>query len=260
MRSVVLLIPVYRIHTFPAAITSALLVHLTLSRLNQIFLWGSLFRYYTHFNFEETSNLFTGDMSSVPPAPNAASIAPNNTGIDLSTAVGILSLRLEKQPPSNIEQNSGESNDDNVSNKVINRTTETGGCVCCQVARNDASVLSSMNTISPSQGQFVDLCTTLDGNDEHERNSDMEHSAKTDRKENEVDALLQEKQKEQRDAQQRAIERQQELAIKLQSMSVKDIIFTVFHTQEGRVQAYRFYDEYVSCRAVVTCEFQTRCN
>jgi hypothetical protein len=142
-----------------------------------------------------------------------------NSGIDLTTALHILSQRFK---PVNL-------------NSPPNNLPASSGCACCEVNRDDPS--SSHAISSQIQGQCIDIGEeSLDISPSEIISTDDEMSSKH---------------MEQQEAQQLALRRQKELEATIQSMSMKEIVAAVFHTQEGRVRSYYFYDEYVFVNVIV---------
>jgi hypothetical protein len=178
---------------------------------------------------------FTGQ-----PSPNTnGNVARGNVAIDLQAALDILAQRSA----SRVEQD--RDNHGKLPNTPLNRSEAISGCGCClPVNANDPNVVSSSwNAGMKFQGQCIEIGSYADVNDPLASLNDTNIDSETSAVENKFNASLWKNQKEQRDAQHRALARQEELACKLQSLPLKDVIAIVFQAQEGRVETYRFYDE-----------------
>jgi hypothetical protein len=168
------------------------------------------------------------------------STTPSNVGIDLNTALEILSQRSSLSHNVTDNKNptvSRNSTSDLVSNGSIRKSV----CECCSVVNENESQLPSLNSTSQREGQLIDIGTVIDHQDDplQESFTIEKHEVFEEKNEQEVHG----KQKEQHETQQRALERQQQLAITIQSMTIKEIISVIFRTQEERVRTYRFYEE-----------------
>jgi hypothetical protein len=182
-----------------------------------------------------SNSLSTEAMATMGTAADASTLT-SNIGIDLNTALELLSHRslVSHQSKDNKNPNISQNpKSDNISNEAISKS----GFGCCSVANfNPENVsLSSIQSTSQMDGQLIDIGTLIEDQDD----ATKQYEAINDRKDQEV----LDKQKDQHEAQQRVLKRQEELAITIQSMTIKEVISTIFHTQEERVRSYRFFDE-----------------
>ena len=174
---------------------------------------------------------------------SSGNTAPRNAGIDLTAALEILSQRsVSHQAASSSVDPTNKNEDAKSQNISLNDSTAVRGCGCC-VAGNLDDPSSSLNSFLKFQGQCIDIGPSENDEGAFESGKQLQQTTATDSKENEYSASLWKNLQEQSDAKQRAMERREELAMKLHSMSINDLINTVFQAQEGRVQTYRFFDE-----------------
>lgn len=178
-----------------------------------------------------------------PTSNENGKVARGNVAIDFNAALDILSQRMAAL----VEQERGHpSNDDygRLPNASLNGSESINNCGCCLPGNvGDSKEPSLGHAGMKFQGQCIEIGSLADGDNALASLNDTQINAATIAIENEYHAALWKNQKEQNAAQQRAVARQQELEYKLRSMSVEDLITTVFQAQEGRVETYRFYDE-----------------
>lgn len=164
--------------------------------------------------------------------PVESSPSTTSHGIDFNAALDILSQRTTAAD--NVENIVSDSNNNNVNGTTS--SSQSRGCDCGQsIVSFDPNDLPPNNKQPQHPGQVIDIGSTI-------LNTDSADKRITDAA---TDAKLQEKQIIQQQIQQRSVERQEQLLTTIQSLSMKDIVSIIFHTQEERVRTYRFYDEYV---------------
>lgn len=173
-----------------------------------------------------------------------------NRGIDLTSALEILSLRssvlpqnqtIENENPNDFDVTALQHNLNGISSKV--------GCGCCPMVHGldeiDSKGITSSQQQHPS-GQLIDLgITTLDYDNSNGNTGDknITTEVKSTMHNEATDLDILDKQEQQKQAQELAVARQEQLASTIHSMTTNDAISAIFHTQEDRVKCYRFFDE-----------------
>ncbi len=181
--------------------------------------------------------------------PAAATTMYTNLGIDLNSAMEILSRRSSVIPQNRTTDN-GSANDIDIYTlqKNLNGLSSKVACGCCPVVSGLDSYPDSGAVMSKEHhqtGQLIDIGTTS-LNDDNRDNEGDENQTKgiNSAIHNEAKAKdILDKQERLKVAQQQAVTRQEELASMIQSMTVNDTISAIFNTQEERVKCYRFFDE-----------------
>ena len=196
--------------------------------------------------------------TDVPVTTTTTTNTAANLGIDLNTALEILSLRSSSVLPMQNNQTieSENPNDFNVTTlqNNLNGLSSKVGCGCCSIVNGldetDSGIASSQQ--QHPTGQLIDIGTTTPLN--YESSGSNNNTGDGNRTMTEINsAMLNEvssasadildKQEQQKMAQQQAIARQEQLSSTIHSMTISDVISAIFHTQEERVKCYRFFDE-----------------
>jgi hypothetical protein len=181
-----------------------------------------------------------------PATPNANGYADRRSvAIDLNAALDILAQRSSSHLGPDHRGHVSHDDAGQLPNTALSSAEASRSCGCCVPGTvDDPNSSSSWNARMKFQGQCIEVGSSAVGEDPLAPFlNDTKPGLGTNAIENEFNASLWKNQKEQIDAQQRAVVRQEELASKLESMSIEEVIAIVFQVQEGRVETYRFYDE-----------------
>jgi hypothetical protein len=181
--------------------------------------------------------------------PAAATTMNTNRGIDLNSAMEILSQRSFVMPQNRTTEN--ESPNDSAIDALqqnLNGLSSKVACGCCSVVRDLDSVPDSGTATTEEHrptGQLINIGKTP-WNDNNKGTEGYENQTKGINSAIHIDAKatdILDKQGQLKVAQQLAVARQEELASMIQSLTINDTISAILNTQEERVKCYRFFDE-----------------